>query len=140
MKCVAYNNGASGFNANFDIGQVVQCIASENSGYGYRLASSGGSVGCPLLIDSADYSNTLGRSISSGTTREVRAINLSADPFTSASTGDFTLNNDAGGGAELRQIQLSGLAGVNSVFDIGAIDAVVSAGSGGAVLHPLRSN
>ncbi len=140
MKCVAYNNGASGFNANFDIGQVVQCIASENSGYGYRLASGGGNSGCPLLIDSADYSNTLGRSISSGTTREVRAINLTADPFLSASTGDFRINDVAGGGAELRQIQLSGLAGVNGVFDIGAIDAVVSSGGGGAVLHPLRSN
>lgn len=132
IKCVAYNNGASGFKANFDIGQATQCIAADNSAYGYDL---GGTNACPLLIDSADYNNNSGRSRSSGTTRELRPINLTGDPFTSASTGDFTLNNNAGAGAELRQIQLSGLAGVNSVFDVGAIDAVVTAG--GTKFHPL---
>ena len=136
VRCIAYANGGSGFRQNHEICFYSQCISMSNTQYGWSLGNSNSS---PMTFDCADYGNTLGRHISTSTTREVRPINLTADPFTSASTGDFTLNNDAGGGAELRQIQLSGLAGVNGVFDVGAIDAVVTAG-GGAVLHPLRSN
>lgn len=131
-RCVAVNNGSDGFKNGYNIGQLNQCISSGNGGYGYRVGTSS-----MLMTDCADYNNVSGRDIIGSNPLDIRPINLTADPFTSASTGDFTLNNDAGGGAELRQIQLSGLAGVNGVFDIGAIDAVVTAGGGGSQFHPL---
>lgn len=137
FRCVAVNNGSDGFRNGFNMAHMTQCISSGNGGYGYYFGGTNSSI---FMTDCADYNNTSGRSINTSTSFDIRPINLTTDPFTSASTGDFTLNNDAGGGAELRQIQLSGLAGVNGVFDVGAIDAVVTAGGGGAVLHPLRSN
>ena len=139
FSCTAYNNGGTGFHSGHDINFFASCISASNGGYGYDCPS-GDATADPMLLDCADYNNTSGRKRQTFNTRDIRPINLAADPFTSASTGDFTLNNDAGGGAELRQIQLSGLAGVSGVFDVGAIDAVVTAGGGGAVLHPLRSN
>jgi hypothetical protein len=134
-RCVAVNNGSDGFKDEYAIGQLNQCIASGNGGYGFRVGANGS-----LMTDCADYSNASGRDIIVSNPLDIRPINLTADPFTSASTGDFTLTNDAGGGAELRQIQLSGLAGVNGVFDVGAIDAVVTSGGGGATVHPLYAN
>jgi len=134
---IAYASTNDGFRSQYDLVTFTKCIASENGGYGWYMGNSGADES---TIDCADYNNALGRTIGVNSNLDIRPINLTADPFTSASTGDFTLNNDTGGGAELRQIQLSGLAGVNGVFDVGAIDAVVTAGGGGAVLHPLRSN
>jgi len=136
-QCVAFNNSSHGFYNGYDRCNLVGCVAVDNGGYGYVLGTSSSDA---ILIDCADYNNTSGRTITSNPTRDIRPINLTGDPFTSASTGDFTLNNDAGAGADLRQIQLSGLAGVNSVFDVGAIDAVVTAGGGGATVHPLYAN
>lgn len=135
-SCVAYNNAGYGIRGTYDINLASLCL-SVNNNYGFGFGSSSGDA---CLVDCADYNNTSGRSAQSNTSRDFRPITLTADPFVSASTGDFRINDVAGGGAELRQIQLSGLAGVNGVFDIGAIDAVVTAGGGGAVLHPLRSN
>ena len=130
IHCVAYGN-ANGFQCNYDIGNHSYCIASENSQYGWFFNSTSAS---PILNYCADYNNTSGRNRATEDSRDYQPINLTSDPFTSASTGDFRINNDAGGGAELRQIQLSGIAGVNSVFDIGAIDAVVTAGGGNVIV------
>ena len=127
-KCVAINNGGDGFFNNYDIGYASEMIAVGNAGYGYRF---GGTNGTPIMFDCADYNNTNGRTVNSNTSRDFRPINLTGDPFVDSSSNDYRLNDLAGAGAELRQIQLSGLAGVNGVFDIGAIDAVVSAASGG---------
>ena len=70
--------------------------------------------------------------------RDVDPVNLTVDPFVSSSTKDFRLNSDAGGGAECRQIEITKLAGAKPVYDIGAIDAVLtSSGGGGSIFHPL---
>lgn len=125
--CVAYNNAGRGISGTYDINLTASCL-SVNNDYGFAF---GNAAADPCLVDCADYNNTSGRSAQSNTSRDFRPITLTADPFVSASTGDFRINDVAGGGAELRQIQLSGLAGVNGVFDVGAIDAVVTAGGGG---------
>lgn len=134
IGCVSYANTTDGFASNNDAQQFIRCIASENGGYGWFPANSSADE---YNTDCADYNNTNGRSIGTNTRRDIRPINLTADPFVSASTNDFRINDVAGGGAELRQIQLSGLAGVNGVFDVGAIDAVVTSGGGGSIFHPL---
>ena len=134
-KSVAYNNGGDGFFVNYDVSQHHQCIAVNNGGYGFKIYGTTGADA--FMTDCADYNNTSGRLNNTLSGVDFRPINLTTDPFTSASTGDFTLNNNAGGGAELRQIQLSGLAGVNSVFDVGAIDAVIATQLVSPKLHPL---
>jgi len=129
-QCVSYNNSSHGFYNGYDRCNFVGCLSVSNGGWGYSIGTGASDA---ILIDCADYDN-FGRMITSNPTRDIRPINLTTDPFTSASTGDFRINDVAGGGAELRQIQLSGLAGVNSVFDIGAIDAVVTAGGGNIIV------
>jgi hypothetical protein len=61
------------------------------------------------FFGNAYYNNTVGYPPSMGSA----SINLTADPFTDAASGDFSLNNDAGGGAVLRAITetLGGLLG-----------------------------
>ena len=136
-KCVAVNNGGDGFRCAYDIGYCSEMISVGNSGYGYRWGTASSS---PVMSDCADYNNASGRTINTNTSRDFRPINLTADPFVDSANNDYRLNDIAGGGAELRQIQVSGLAGVNGVFDVGAIDAVVTASSGsggGSIFHPL---
>jgi hypothetical protein len=62
-------------------------------------------------------------------------VTLTADPFTDAANGDFTLNSTAGGGAELRGAgwpsALPGLSGTSHP-DIGAYQSQVGGGSGGS--------
>lgn len=135
-KCVAINNGGDGFLNGYDIGYASEMISVGNAGYGYSL---GGVNGTPVMFDCADYNNTSGRTINTNTSRDFRPINLTGDPFVDSASNDYRLNDIAGAGAELRQIQLSGLAGVNSVFDVGAIDAVVTPGGGGST-HPLAAS
>lgn len=136
-KCVAINNGGDGFSTSLDIGFFSQMISVSNSGYGYKLGNANGTMS---MFDCADYNNTSGRTFATNTSRDFRPINLTADPFVDSANLDFRINDVAGGGSELRQIQLSGLAGVNGVFDVGAIDAVVTSSGGGATIHPLYAN
>lgn len=134
-SCTAYNNTNAGFKTAYDIA-ILQACLSVNNNHGFNCGNNANADA--LLVDCADYNNTSGRSYSTtNTTRDYRPINLTADPFVSASTGDFRINDVAGGGAELRQIQLSGLAGVNSSFDVGAVDAVIATQLVSPKLHPL---
>ena len=128
-RCVAVNNGSDGFKNQYAIGQLNQCIASGNGGYGFRVGANSS-----LMTDCADYYNASGRDIIASNPLDFRPINLTGDPFVDSAGNDYRLNDIAGAGAELRQIQLSGLAGVNSVFDVGAIDAVVTAGGGNVIV------
>ena len=133
-KCIAVNNGGDGFRGSYDIGYSSEMIAVGNAGYGYHL---GGANGTLIMFDCADYNNTSGRTINTNTSRDFRPINLTGDPFVNSAANDYRINDTAGAGAELRQIQLSGLAGVNSVFDVGAIDAVIATQLVSPKLHPL---
>ena len=136
-RCVAYGNGSDGFYNPYDIGFANRCISVGNA-YGFNFGAI--STADAALLDCADYNNTSGRVFQASSNRDIRPINLTGDPFTNPSGDDFSLNDIAGAGADLRQIQLSGLAGVNGVFDVGAIDAIVTAGGGGATVHPLYAN
>jgi hypothetical protein len=137
-KCIAVNNGGDGFLNGYDIGCVSQMISVGNGGYGYSLGYY--PRGTPMMFDCADYNNTLGRLRNTDTLRDFRPINLTGDPFVDSAGNDYRINDIAGAGAELRQIQLSGLAGVNGVFDVGAIDAVVIPAGGGGSSSPTYTS
>jgi len=136
-KCVAVNNGGHGFWNGYDIGYASEMISVGNSGYGYHFGNANATA---AMFDCADYNNTSGRTVNTNTSRDFRPINLTGDPFVDSASNDYRLNDIAGAGADLRQIQLSGLAGVNGVFDVGAIDAVVIPAGGGGSSSPTYTS
>lgn len=66
-------------------------------------------------------------------------VSLSADPYTDASTEDWSLNDTAGGGAAAKEVGFGGLSGsaTTSLMDIGAAQVGEGAGGGGGmIVHP----
>jgi hypothetical protein len=121
-NCVAYGNGRDGFrcgNGSTTQEPVINCVATNNSGFGFNV--EGGSPG-------AIYVNCAGRSNTSGNTNTSSSgsfgfVTLSADPFTNASSNDFSLNNTAGGGAACRAAGALGTfpgGSTTGYIDIGA--------------------
>ncbi len=112
-----YGNGRDGIrfaDTKFFIGTVVKNnIFVNNAGYGINATTAG----TPALFNldgNAFYNNTLGASNNLTDTGATNPVNgagqytyslnqtLSGDPFTNAAGEDFTLNNTAGAGAQVR--------------------------------------
>jgi len=123
-SCTAYGNGSNGFFMYYDSQQLTRCLSVSNSGYGFALLA-GSNAGAEKLWYCADYNNASGRLKTGNTNYDFNPISLSSDPFVLASSGDFRLNNNAGGGEDLRHVQTTEIVGFNNCFDIGAIDAVI---------------
>lgn len=98
-NCIAYGNTGNGFGTVVKGAILDGCIAWGNSGYGIN---GDGSIVC---INCATGSNTSGGIHSAAI--NFNPISLTADPFTSASAGNFNLNTTAGGGAALRAATFS---------------------------------
>jgi hypothetical protein len=159
FDCIAYNS-VTGFTtpSNQEIHAFVRCIAVNNSTKGFDNY-------CSPMIQCAAYNNGTDLNETDPTKAVTFGnITLSADPFTDAANGDFTLNSDAGGGELLKNVQWTHASGVTSYYDVGTYQRQVTSGGGGggsftptagtqvypfrqfvsdkfgAVLHPLRSN
>jgi len=109
QNCTAYSCTSSGFyvqNWTTDVFylNLINCIASENGAYGFQGVSSG-STSRARTINCATYSNTSG---ATSNTLNEGIITLTADPFVTKTpgtgTGDYDLNNTAGGGAACRAL------------------------------------
>lgn len=136
--CVAYNNTGPGVTCSNSSAFYLlgNCVLSQNTTYGVNNTGSTSNV---RLSNCAYYSNTSGQT--NGAVDTSGAITLSGDPFTAASTGDFTLNNTAGAGAACRgtgrgaftetQASYTGTVGYP---DVGAAQSQASGGSGGVVV------
>ncbi len=129
-------NGRDGirYSATYDIPHLFQNnILSTNGGWGLNST-----VALPARFDhdgNAYYSNTSGTRNNLDSTAGIAVygvapytnlydITLSASPFTAAGSGDFTLNNAAGGGAAVRGHGMAGaIAGVSQTgfIDMGAL-------------------
>lgn len=128
INCIAYANINDGFSINDDQVAVINCIAENNSASGIDLNSNDSIV----LINNATYNNTSG-GITSATGKGVININPvagSASFFTNAAGQDFTLNNNAGGGASARAAGYPGAlpVGGTGYLDIGALQHQEAAG------------
>ena len=83
-------------------GLVANNISALNGGYGFVTPTAGNmDLGSYIFAGNATYSNTSG-AYSGQVTASVGCVTCSVDPFTDSSIGDYTLNNTAGGGADLR--------------------------------------
>lgn len=129
VNCIAYNS-ATGFTtpSNNEIHAFIRCIAVNNSSLGFNNFCSP-MIQCAAYNNGTDYNETdPTKAVTFGN------ITLTADPFTDAANGDFTLNSDAGGGELLKSVQWTDASGVTSYYDVGTYQRQVTAGSGGNVI------
>lgn len=105
LNCVAYACGGDGFDSTDTysaLNAFLNNIAYGNTGYGVRTDKTE-QVARPFLFDfTALGANTAGARL--GFKAGAHDVTLSADPFTDAPNGDFSLNNTAGGGAALKGV------------------------------------
>ena len=120
-----YNSGRDGIRASnnvlFAVSLVWNNILSTNGAYGLTAITTNGIGAMPSFDGNAFFSNTSGTRFAGDDTGSVNAINgvspysnvrdviLTADPFTNAAAGDFSLNTTTGGGAACRAAGFPGL-------------------------------
>lgn len=105
---IFYNNTSDGIeivNNNAAMPDLIGNVFSQNGGYGINSAATAAQAYGQVADYNAFYSNTSG--LRNGITAGANDITLTADPFTDAAGGDFTLNSTAGGGAALRAVSIS---------------------------------
>lgn len=140
--CIAYGNSGAGFVSSGSYGrQFVNCSSYGNGTYGYDFGSD--AVGI-AGINCISYGNTSAEFRTSGTVNGLELINcagvsgaynasqvgrvigfitLTANPFSNAASGNFALNNVAGGGVLCRAAGIPGAfpGGLTTGYlDIGA--------------------
>lgn len=90
-----HTDSSSAMSLNF-----INCIAANNAAYGWSLPAASTDARSAGTIDfNCGFNNTSGNY--DGTTVGPNDITITADPFTAASTDDYTLNSAATGGALL---------------------------------------
>jgi len=138
INCTSHGNTNYGFDLNYDIGIIGNCIATSNTLHGYSLGTSSPD-GMPNF-NNANWNNTSGANRFTSAV-EIGKIDLSANPYTDSTNLDFTLNNTAGGGALLRAAGFPGaiLGGNTGFIDVGAYQ-VASGGGGGGLILPRPMN
>lgn len=141
--CVAYNNTGSGvlLTGNTTSALIDNTLLVSNGAYG---VSATGTTPYVVLENCAFFSNTSGQTNGINAGYVTGSVTLSADPFTAASTGNFTLDNTASEGAACRgagrgaftQTQAS-YTGTVGYPDIGAAQHQDTGGSGGMIIPTL---
>lgn len=130
-NCVAYDNAKDGFRSNSDGHSYINCIAESNTENGFELVNV-----MAELFSCAAFDNTAG-DFNLGTNPFVNnydSVTGTGSFFTNAAAGDFSLNNNAGGGADARAAGIPGVlpGGLTTGFlDIGTAQHQDSGGSGG---------
>jgi hypothetical protein len=132
VNCVAYNNGGSGFRAGSGAASTafyINCIAYLNGAHGFICSTP--SV-LAWMRKCGTGSNTSGATSGFTAAFATGGITLTADPFTNATAGDFSLTTASGGGGACRAAGLIGIfpGGASTGYvDIGAVQHQDSGGS-----------
>jgi hypothetical protein len=127
-------SGGSGAGIRFDVGAQNAIVNLQNNILYGDTVGFLVNTGNPVVIannNNAYGSNTTNRS---GISAGANDVTLTANPFTNAGAGDYSLNSTAGGGALLKGTGFPGIfPGATSTghLDIGAVQS--SGGGGGAV-------
>ena len=110
--------------ADYAPGHIIDNIWMDNAGDIETYTST-------RFFGNAYYNNTANYPPS----MESDAITLTADPFTDAAAGDFSLNNTAGGGTVLRAI--SKTFGSTTGYPFNWLTDGSGGGGSGSTFHPL---
>jgi hypothetical protein len=148
IGCIAYNNTLSGlfYSNGFNIYPfIINCILYGNGGYGIAGMAAGGygsreGIFVELIRNNALGNNTSGNYQGGSGFKASSSVDLSADPFTNAAGGDFSLNNTAGGGAACRAVGFPGTypGGLTTGYlDIGAVQHADSPATYTAVIKSI---
>ncbi len=132
-RCLLHsNNGSGGFGVFQIVGPMANCILWNNTGTSSQAYKAGNTF-YDYMNNNAFGSNTSDYDVTvmAAGNRVTNKIVLTADPCTAASSGDFSINNVAGGGALLRGLGFpvtfaNGLT-TNSL-DVGPAQHVATAG------------
>lgn len=141
INCAAVSNTSSGLiftsaSATHGISHsyIENCIFSNNGEWGIDIVSTRWAG--PVLVNNAFYNNTDGQINRGVPSLRIGTITLTGDPFTSANTGNFALNNTAGAGAALRALGRSYFlqntnwsATTTSYLDVGPVQHQDSGGA-----------
>lgn len=152
-SCIAANNGGDGIEcraSNFvESYRISNCILYGNGGWGISNSDATSTTLPPIsaYYKPHVYGNAFGSNTSGTYNRSSFAsdddITLTADPFTNLASYDLSLNNTAGGGAELRAAfrynDFSAEAFGNiSYRDLSAIQHEDTGGGGGGSVKGMR--
>ncbi len=123
-----YNNGRDGIRyvgaQGAGVGTIIRNnLIVSNAGVGFNVTALSTTYPCaaPYADYNAFYANGTART---GNVGGLHDVSLTADPFTAKGSGDFSLNNTAGGGAACRGAGFPGVfpAGLTTGhLDIGAV-------------------
>lgn len=133
LQNTIYNNGRDGIkvDGNYRLGEIANNIMVSNGRYGLNTSAFTPVRDEVLINHNAYYNNaTANRNSNNAGTGDVT---LTGDPFTDAAGGDFSLNNTAGAGADLRAAGYPGvmIGGGTGYRDIGALQHQETASVGG---------
>lgn len=131
QNVTVYGGAESGIDLNAGNCVVRNVVSYGNATYGFKAGSSDDSS---LFQNCAGGSNTSG-SANANVPNFANYVALTGNPFTSAGTGDFSLNNTAGAGAACRAAGIPGAfpGGLTTGYlDIGAAQHADAGGSTGA--------
>lgn len=135
INCVSYGGASTGaFQMSAANTWCVNCIAINRTGAG-GVGFTGLTAFDTFTMNCAGYNNAGGNTDATDPKRLDGFITLTADPFTNAAGGDFSLNAVSGGGALLRALGVPGVfpnALTTSYANVGAAEnsaPVVAAGT-----------
>lgn len=101
VGCFAYGQSGDGFSVSGSHSvDFVNCLAVSCGGYGFNTRAG------EILIGCAGFNNTSGN-VNLTPLANYDFQTLTADPFVDAVNDDFNINNDAGGGAVLRGVEVT---------------------------------
>lgn len=135
IGCVFYNYSSGAWNFTVQTPYHIRHCIFVNCGtaigaYG-SLTSRGNSDFSYFYNNTNNYSDYA--------TNQNNDVQLTADPFTDAANGDFSLNSDAGGGAVLRAETM--VIGSTTSYPLNWLaDGSGGGGGGGSTVHPLYAN
>ena len=142
-ECVFYGNTSDGLGYNTASAQDNNLTVVDSTFYGngaYGIEFNQNVLNTKSIVQNCAFgSNTSGAY--NNLTVNSSNITLTADPFTNAAGGVFTLNATSGGGALMRE---AGYPGLNSLFgddysDIGPLQRQASAGGSIGAVQGLNS-
>jgi hypothetical protein len=141
LNCLFHTiTGNTSTAVNFTTHFVKNCIFVNISGTSSYAIDRSTSVGSDWGINNAFYNctnNYKAPSTAQYGSRAIGSIQLTGDPCTNASGGDFSLNSTAGAGALLRALAFpTTFANGLTVAGLDVGPAQVAASTGGLLIHP----